>query len=213
VNSMKKVYFVRHGEAEGNAKRISQDVYTPLTQMGHEQAKVVADRVAQLGITKIYTSHMTRAIETGEHVAKKLNLEPVPDKLFGEWMTPVSVRGKSFDSDEYLGWHNAVKENYTNSDWRYEDAENFSDLFSRISSAASLLEQDESDSILVVTHGKFLRLLLPFVLSNKRLTPEIHLDFEYAIALSGNAGISLFNVEGYVWKLVTWNDLAHFADN
>lgn len=209
---MKKIYFVRHGEAEGNALRISQDIHTPLTEKGHEQAMVVARRVATLGVEKIYTSHMIRAIQTGQYIAEALTIESLQSELFGEWMTPESVRGKSFDSHEYRVWKDGLKENHTNREWRFEDAENFSDLEKRLHEAVALLEKDEASSILVVSHGKFLRMLLAFILLGKRLTPEIHLQVE-GTARINNTGLTVFEVTDDQWSLVTWNDHAHFADN
>jgi broad specificity phosphatase PhoE len=209
---MKKVYFVRHGEAEGNALRISQDIHTPLTQKGHEQARVMSLRVSQIGIEKIYTSHMTRSIQTGQHIAEKLNLEPLQNSLFGEWMTPESVRGKSYDSEAYSKWREELKINHTNVNWRYEDAENFSDLEQRLQKATELLELDEASTILVVSHEKFLKMLLPFILLGKKLTPEVHLQTEGAVK-TDNTGITLFEIEERKWSLITWNDRAHFADN
>ncbi len=209
---MKKIYFVRHGEAEGNALRISQDVHTPLTEKGHEQAKVVAKRVAKLGIEKIYTSHMVRAIQTGEHIAEETQVSVAHNELFGEWMTPVSVRGKSFDSEEYRLWREELKKNHTNREWRYEDAENFSDLEQRLNNATKFLENDAANSIIVVSHGKLLRMLLPFILMGKSLTPEVHLQID-GVAQINNTGLTVFEIDGDKWSLVTWNDHAHFADN
>lgn len=209
---MKKIYFVRHGEAEGNATGKAQDEHTPLTEQGHEQAKIVADRVASLKIDKIMSSDMDRAKKTAGYIADKLDLPVEVSELFREWMTPSSVRGKLFDSDEYKKWTQSLKDNYHNSDWRYEDAENFSDLSKRVSAAAALLEADTTDSILVVSHGKFLRLFLAYVLGQKSLQPEVQISFHTTVSVT-NTGISVFTFDNDTWKLLTWNDQAHFADN
>ncbi len=209
---MKKIYFVRHGEAEGNVTRIAQDEHTPLTENGHNQAKVVADRVAKLAIEKVYVSSMVRAFDTGAYIVDNLGISSVSSPLFREWTTPESVRGKGHDSEEYSKWSKALNENYHDVNWRYEDAENFSDLLKRVEDATTLLEEDKSDSLLVVSHGKFLRLLLAYVLMGKNLTPQAHLQIAQAVKVS-NTGITVFEVENGEWTLITWNDHAHFADN
>ncbi len=209
---MKKIYFVRHGEAEGNVTRIAQDEHTPLTENSHNQAKVVADRVSKLTIEKVYVSSMVRALDTGTYIVDKLGLSSVSSPLFREWTTPESVRGKRHDSEEYSKWFKALSKNYHDVDWHYEDAENFSDLLKRVEEATTLLEEDKTNSILVVSHGKFLRLLLAYVLTGKNLTPETHLQIAQATKVS-NTGITVFEVEDCIWTLITWNDHAHFADN
>lgn len=155
---------------------------------------------------------MIRAIQTGEHIAEKTHVDVAHSELFGEWMTPLSVRGKSFDSDEYKHWRSQLEQNHVQNEWRYEDAENFLDLEQRLRSATELLESDEAKTILVVSHGKFLRMLLPFILLGKKLTPEIHLQVEGAAQIN-NTGLTLFEVTDDRWSLITWNDHAHFADN
>lgn len=210
---MKRVYFVRHGEAEGNALRISQDVHTPLTERGHEQAKVVAERVAQLGIEKIYTSHMGRAIDTGMYIAEVVGIKSEQSEFFGEWLNPTSLRGKSLDSEEYKIWMDTMKEKISDPDWRYEDYENFSDITRRLEHAVELLENNNFDTILVVSHGKFLRLFLAYILNCKELTTQQYLNIVDSVTIGSNTGITLFEVEDKKWKLITWNDLAHFADN
>ena len=209
---MKKVYFVRHGEAEGNAKGIAQDTHTPLTEKGHEQARIVAKRISSLGIEKIYTSHMGRAIDTGKYIAEELQLEAEQNDLFGEWLNPSSIRGKSIHSEEYQSWLIKLKENLSNLDWRHEDHENFADIKERLHASTKFIETCEADSILIVTHGKFMWLLLAYILNNKTISPEHYFQIQQTVSIN-NTGISVFEIDGEIWKLVTWNDLAHFADN
>lgn len=209
---MKRVYFVRHGETEGNINGISQDEFTPLTANGRVQAQVLAKRVAQLGVGKIYTSHMVRAVDTGKYIGEALGLVTTPSPLFREWMTPKSVRGKQYNSDEYKRWRESLFEHYHESDWRYEDAENFSDLEQRLHEVTKLLEEDDSESILVVSHGKFMRLFLAFILNGKHITPALHMQIDKTTSIN-NTGITLFDVNEKEWCLITWNDRAHFADN
>lgn len=191
---------------------IAQNEHTLLTAKGHDQAIVVADRVSKLDIGKVYVSDMVRALDTGKYIADKLGVSKFTSPLFKEWMTPKSVRGKRHDSKEYEKWVAALNQNYHDRDWRYEDAENFSDLKNRVKAAVELLENDDSDSILVVSHGKFLRLLLAYVLTGRNLTPDIHLQIA-RVTKSDNTGLTLFEVENSEWRLITWNDRAHFADN
>ena len=62
-----KIYFVRHGESEGNAKR---ELYGtrdyPLTEKGIADAKLVGEKLRDVPITRCYTSTLARAYTTAE---------------------------------------------------------------------------------------------------------------------------------------------------
>lgn len=71
-----KVMFARHGESEFNKEeRYAGQIDTDLTETGQEQAKELAARLTNLGITKIVASPLTRARKTAEAVASELGLE------------------------------------------------------------------------------------------------------------------------------------------
>ena len=70
------LYIVRHGHP----------VYAPeekLTEIGHKQARALAPRLTQSGITKIYSSPLRRARETAQPTAEALGL-PI---LIEPWMS------------------------------------------------------------------------------------------------------------------------------
>ena len=63
-------YFVRHGDP----------IYDPdsLTELGHKQAKTLAERFQENGLDEIYASTSTRAMQTAEPTAKALQKEIKP---------------------------------------------------------------------------------------------------------------------------------------
>jgi probable phosphomutase (TIGR03848 family) len=86
------VLFVRHGLTASTGSVLPGR--TPglhLSDAGHEQAKVVADRIAELKhVDAIYTSPMERARETAAPIASIRGLKPVVERGlvecdFGEW--------------------------------------------------------------------------------------------------------------------------------
>lgn len=207
----KHVYFVRHGETVWNVTKQSQGMDTPLNERGHYQAKVLAGRVKALKAEKLYTSDMVRAIETGTYISDALGLKAEASSLFREWMTPASVRGKTFDTPEYQKFFNELNNNFDDPNWRYEDVENYADLNKRMIKVLELLKNEPSDKVVVVTHGKFLRLFLGFVLHDGNLSAANWLSFVNRVTLT-NTGITLFEVNDNKWSLITWNDHAHFAE-
>lgn len=61
---------VRHGESEGNIRRIMQgQLDMPLTEAGREQARLVAARIASMPVAAVYSSPLSRAFETAQAIA------------------------------------------------------------------------------------------------------------------------------------------------
>ena len=79
------IYLARHGETDDNARGVVQGwIDTPLNDRGREQARMLADRVAGLGIVAVWTSHLARASETARIVADAIGVDPVVDERLAE---------------------------------------------------------------------------------------------------------------------------------
>lgn len=62
-----KIYLVRHGESEGNARReLYGTTDYPLTEKGIGDAKCVGEKLKDIPITRCYTSTLARAYTTAE---------------------------------------------------------------------------------------------------------------------------------------------------
>lgn len=86
------LYFIRHGESEGNAQRIwvGQGVDAPLTERGHEQARLTAEALRDIPFDALYASDLSRAMQTAAPIAAVTGLPVIPDKGLreidgGEW--------------------------------------------------------------------------------------------------------------------------------
>jgi len=83
---MKIIYFVRHGEAEGNVSLRFQSPETPLTDIGHQQAMIVAKRCKGLDAELIISSSMARAKQTADYIKAETNLSvEYTDFVCGNW--------------------------------------------------------------------------------------------------------------------------------
>jgi probable phosphoglycerate mutase len=58
------IYLIRHGETEYNARRILQTPEVPLSENGADQARRLAERLADAGIARILSSDLERAVMT-----------------------------------------------------------------------------------------------------------------------------------------------------
>lgn len=82
-----QIVFVRHGESLGNIGIETPEGYhkqdTPLSDYGKEQAKLLSNGFEKGEITHIYSSPMTRTVQTIYPTAQKLGLqiELMPDLL------------------------------------------------------------------------------------------------------------------------------------
>jgi broad specificity phosphatase PhoE len=82
---------VRHGATEWNAdKRAQGQADVALSRKGREQALETAGRLAGLPVDAVYSSDLSRAVETAEAIAKMHGLDVAMDPAFreidqGEW--------------------------------------------------------------------------------------------------------------------------------
>jgi probable phosphoglycerate mutase len=82
---------VRHGATEWNAdKRAQGQADVALSKKGREQARETARRLAELPVDAVYSSDLSRAVETAEAIAAVHGLDVAMDPAFreidqGEW--------------------------------------------------------------------------------------------------------------------------------
>lgn len=208
---MKRVYFIRHGETEGNIGGFSQTSATPLTERGQQQAVRVSDRFTSLKIDEVWASSYDRAQKTAQPIAEVCNCEVLTSPFFHETIKPSKLAGKPHDSDEYKEFTAMQKIHYTDPSWRMEDGENFEDVLTRVSDGIRSLEEAETENIVLVSHGRLLRFIVSYLIHQKNLTADIELTTSKSMVMT-NTGITVFDFDGDTWKLLTWNDHAHFAE-
>jgi broad specificity phosphatase PhoE len=65
------IFLVRHCQSVGNRRRTIQGWHdSPLTEKGREQARLLADRLAECGIERLYSSPLSRALETARVISE-----------------------------------------------------------------------------------------------------------------------------------------------
>lgn len=89
---------VRHGESEGNVRRIySGSTDHPLTFNGVDQAEIAGIKLAKYSFDIVYSSKLTRAIATAQLI---LNHNPIKPK---EWHTTELLNERYWGHAENLG--------------------------------------------------------------------------------------------------------------
>ena len=80
-----RCYMIRHGEILSNIKKMYAGLSEEsLTAKGEEQARLLARRLEGRGIRLIYSSPLTRAVETSEILKNHLELNVILEKELRE---------------------------------------------------------------------------------------------------------------------------------
>ncbi len=210
---MNKIYLVRHGETENNAKSLIQDEHSILSERGREQAKSLAERLRHLEFSHLFTSDYARAVETTEFVAKAMAKTPTPTPLLRELRRPSQFFNQPNTSPEYAAYLKLTAENVTDPDWRFADEENFSDVLKRVEKFFASLDGLEGNAV-AVTHGRMIIMMTLYVIMGRKLAPE-----EWRVGMNNlivsNTGITtlICDEETHNWRLYNYNDRAHFAED
>jgi broad specificity phosphatase PhoE len=92
-----RVLLIRHGQSEGNAEgRFGGHTATPLSMRGRLQAEATARALATENITAIYSSDLSRAVETALPLARLTGLEVEQTDAFRERSVGV-MEGLTFE--------------------------------------------------------------------------------------------------------------------
>lgn len=169
-------YLVRHGDNDSVGHGISgrrDGIY--LNGRGRAQARAVATRLADLGVTHVYSSPLERTRETAGFIATRLGLdvEIVPELneiAFGDWT------GRSFtelDSDTRWRRFNRVR-----SITRVPGGEMMIEVQARMVTALERLRQDWPEAkLVIVSHGDPIRLAIAYYTGIPLdLLQNIHVD-------------------------------------
>jgi broad specificity phosphatase PhoE len=206
---MKTIYLVRHGQTDGNSNGLYQHWDTPLSAHGQEQASVVAERFTRIPFDAIVASDMARATSTGEAIAKAtghtLELEP----LFREIIRPTAIRGKYISDPEAMAIRRFTDENFTTGK-RHSDEENFFDLRSRAVAAVAFLEKKPEKTIVAVSHGTFIKMIISVMAFGEELSDREFARLDHLLYPSNTGITKCINKNGR-WQMHVWNDDAHLG--
>lgn len=110
---MTRVFLVRHGQTEWNAQLIfrgRKDI--PLNERGRREARAIAEALKQCSIDGVYTSPLSRAVETARPIATVFKLEveivqELTDISYGAWEGLAHQEVKKRYPDQYDQWENS----------------------------------------------------------------------------------------------------------
>jgi broad specificity phosphatase PhoE len=156
-------YLIRHGEIDANIRKIyAGRCPEVLTERGREQARMMAEKLQDLGIDEIYCSPVYRAVETAEIIGDLLAKRPIIEAAFRE-ISMGPWEGLSEDEVErnfpiaWQIWNNKPTELVL------EGRETLGKLLQRVlRGLKSIQAQNNHNAVLVVTHVAIIRVLTLF---------------------------------------------------
>ncbi len=209
---MKHIYFVRHGETNANLEQYLPTSTEPLNDHGLMQASKVAERLENIDLDYLVASDYERAQQTAQAISVTKKLDVVTVDCFGEVKEDPAFDGLS-ESDERVT-HSRLSRNanVNDPDWRHDAGENFHDIMARCMESKKYLSESSSNNIAVVSHALFSRFFAATILLSTEQPTEQWLQIALNLKIS-NTGVTLITVDDSgKWKLVVWNDHAHFAE-
>jgi broad specificity phosphatase PhoE len=215
-----EIYFIRHGQTEGNRLHIHQRPSSPLDAVGEAQAEAVAKKLTALKPTHLLTSPFFRTRQTADTIARATGLVPVVEPAFVEIVRPEAIHGEhyfSLASIRYLTRWFVSGNTYFRDEKR---GESYRALLERIGQAKDILESYPADArIVVVSHAVFINFFIEHICSAKPISYLKAVARFLKITSIRNSSITYVVCEKSSttkhtcsWSLVTFDDATHLPD-
>ena len=152
--------FVRHGETVGNLEQIAHgQTESPLTERGIRQAQTTAEMLRgwDTKYHRVYTSPLSRAFHTGEHIAEALGLpidthDDLVEGFLGDW------EGITYEELDEVGF---ARHSIRDDNFRGHNGESPNELAERMATALEEVRaQHPDENIIFVSHGAAIAHLL-----------------------------------------------------
>lgn len=190
---MTKIGFIRHGSTAWNqAGRAQGHSDIPLSDEGHMQADILANRLAEESWDAIYSSDLQRAHQTAQAIAangQDLNIHldtRLRERFGGE------TEGTTL-AERIEKWG----DNWRELDLGMEQGEEISER--GMACLEDIIANHPDENILIVSHGAFIKQLLRTLFPNRDV--EGSLD---------NCSVTTIETEGETWQLTLHNCVRHF---
>jgi probable phosphoglycerate mutase len=180
-------HFIRHGETDGNARRIFQHAEIPLNARGLAQAEAASAALAGARLERIFASTMTRAWTTAETIARPHGLTPIAEAGLRERWFGDLVGTPSHDHD----WRDAPP-----------NGETLAEFVGRTQAGITrALREAGKVRTAMVGHGGILYVLAP------------SLGLDVTTEMLANATPLRFERNGSTWNVIRVADVGARGDN
>jgi len=183
-----KLIIARHGETEGNVKKILADIDDPLTSKGKEQAENLSRRLKNEKIDAIFSSPIIRAKETAKIIAKN---HPNADFIIADEL-------KEGELGSYLN------KGFDEVDWELmpKDVESRLSMYQRAKIIVEkALEKYPKGTVLFVSHNAMNKAIIRFL---RKWHPEDKKSIP-----QGNTAVTIFEISEKERKEIIFNCMQH----
>lgn len=198
-----RLCIVRHGETPWNAeRRLQGHTDIPLNAAGLAQAEATARVLAAHRFAALYTSDLTRAVQTASFSARRLGLTPIAmtelrERHFGQLQGLTYDEARLRHPEAYRRWQSRDPEFAFDS-----GGESLNAFAARVERAVNRLAQLHlGEQILLVAHGGVLDTINRMV---RQLPLTVARDFEIP-----NAALNWIEFDEGRWRIVAWAMLDH----
>ncbi len=202
---MTDIVLVRHGETEFNREGVFRGRYdVGLNEAGREQAAATAAALAREPIAAVYSSPLSRALDTARPIAGRHGLKPAVDEAFhnidlGEWQGAKKETVRLEQAEAWAQWTTEPER------MRIPGGETLAEVRSRaFPRLEELATAHDGERIAIVTHRSVIRVLAGAVLG---MTEGYFWHF-----YMDNAGFSILRQNGAGYIIVQWNENCHLTD-
>lgn len=152
------LYLIRHGENHRSPEWYDTErkvLNGPLTEKGIDQANRLAMRCKNIRFDRIYSSDLTRAVQTAERIASTQNQKLLIYKAFREIDMGALERESQ---DQYSEWY--ASWSLHEEDIHYPDGENGLDVWNRCFQSLEQIVRSKAERVCIVAHGGTIRSIL-----------------------------------------------------
>ncbi len=203
---MTDIVLVRHGETEFNREGVFRGrIDVGLNDTGRDQAVAAAAALAAKPLAAVYSSPLSRALDTARPIAGRHGLEPVIDEAFhnidlGEWQGAKKDVVRLEQPEAWVLWTTEPER------LRIPGGETLAELRARaFPKFEELAERHDGERIAIVSHRSVIRVLAGAVLG---MTEGYFWRF-----YMDNAGYSVLKRNGTGYVIVQWNENCHLTDS
>ena len=199
---MLKIILVRHGKSIANETHNFEGIFdnTPLSEKGIRQAKLLAERLKNEEISKIYSSDLNRAMETANEIAKIKKLHINLDDRIREFNLGIFNGQENYLEKWRTFKKDKLEEGIPEEEIRPEKGENFFDFQKKILSFLEDIEK-ETGTIAIISHEGTIRIMVNLMERRKRS--------EFRDVKQKNTCINRIEFDGGQYKIVELNNFDH----
>jgi broad specificity phosphatase PhoE len=190
-----KVYFIRHGQSEGNRQnRHCGWSDTPLSPLGHEQARAAGTHLRDIPFDRIYCSDLPRARQTAADALP--GCEPVYSPKLREISVGTLAGRRIVDVAAQYGapyWEHVRQQ-----DFSAYGGETQPEMCRRLKSffTEELERLTDCAHVAVFGHEGTVHQMMSHAVGHDVLLEHLQVD---------NASVTVFSYENGCWKLLKWN--------